>query len=157
MTNPTTITCALPRRPRSRGAVASSQGGHVASQALPSPARVPRIARLMALALRLEQLVQSGAVADYAALAVLGRVSRARVTQILNLRLLAADIQEAILFLPATPTGRDPIQLRQLQPLAALLDWGQQRSRWQELCCGAAKGRNVGKRISTVANVEPAG
>jgi hypothetical protein len=75
----------------------------------------------------------------------------------LNLRLLAPDIQEALLFLPATPTGRGSIQLRQLQPLAALLDWRQQRSRWQELCCGAAKVRNEDKRISTVANVEPAG
>jgi hypothetical protein len=88
----------------------------------------------MALALRLEHLVQSGAVADYAALAALGHVSRARITQILNLRLLAPVIQEALLFLPATPTGRDPIRLCQLQPLAALLDWRQQRSRWQELC-----------------------
>jgi hypothetical protein len=88
----------------------------------------------MALALRLEHLVQSGAVADYAALAALGHVSRARVTQILNLRLLAPNIQEALLFWPATPTGRDPIQLRQLQPLTALLDWRQQRDRWQELC-----------------------
>jgi hypothetical protein len=88
----------------------------------------------MALALHLEHLVQSGAVADYAALAALGHVSRARVTQILNLRLLAPDIQEALLFLPARPTGRDPIQLRHLQPLAALLDWRQQRGRWLELC-----------------------
>jgi hypothetical protein len=158
MTNPTTITCILPRRrPRSPVAVTTSQVGQAASQTLPSQGCVPRIARLMALALRLEHLVQSGAVADYAALAALGHMSRARVTQILNLRLLAPDIQEALLFWPATPTGRDSIQLRQLQPLAALLDWRQQRSRWQELCCGAAKGRNEDKRISTVANVEPAG
>jgi hypothetical protein len=95
----------------------------------------------MALALRLEQLVQSGAVPDYAALAALGHVSRARVTQILNLRLLAPDIQEALLFWPATPTGCDPIRLRQLQPLAALLDWRQQRGRWQELCRESRPGR----------------
>ena len=145
MTNPTTITCVLSsRRPRSRVAVVTSQIGQAASQALPSQARVPRIARLMALALRLEQLVQSGAVADYAALAALGHVSRARITQILNLRLLAPDIQESLLFLPATSPGRDPIQLRQLQPLAALLDWRQQRGRWLELC---RESRCSGRRL----------
>jgi hypothetical protein len=139
MTNPTTITCVLPRRrSRFRVAVATSQVGHAVSQALPSQGRVPRIARLMALALRLEQLVQSGAVANYAALAALGHVSRARVTQILNLRLLAPDIQEALLFLPAAPKGPDPIRLRQLQSLATLLDWRQQRCRWQELRSRAA-------------------
>jgi hypothetical protein len=45
----------------------------------------------MALALRLEELVRSGAVANYATLAALGRVSRARISQILNLVLLAPD------------------------------------------------------------------
>jgi hypothetical protein len=118
----------------------------------------------MALALRLEQLVQSGAVADYAALAALGHVSRARVTQILNLRLLAPDIQEAILFWPATPTGRDPILLPQLQPLAALLDWRQQRGRWLELCRRAAARAGgcsdvravIGCSIIEIRNMEPA-
>jgi hypothetical protein len=108
------------------------------------------VARLLALALRLEQLVQSGAVADYAALAALSHVSRARITQILNLRLLAPDLQETLLFLPCTQRGRDPVPLRQLQPLAALLDWHQQRLRWgalraacPELCpesCGPSRG-----------------
>lgn len=41
----------------------------------------------------------------------------------MNLLLLAPDIQEALLFLPRTERGRDSIRLRQLQPLAALLDW----------------------------------
>jgi hypothetical protein len=68
-----------------------------------------------------------------ASLAQLGHVSRARISQILKLVLLAPDIQEAILFLPPTLRGRDPIHLRQLQPLAALWDWEEQRSidlRW---------------------------
>jgi hypothetical protein len=60
-------------------------------------------------------------------------VSRARVTQIVNLLVLAPDIQEALLFLPRTEKGRDPIHLGQLQPLAAVLDWRQQRHLWQEL------------------------
>jgi hypothetical protein len=46
--------------------------------------RVPRVARLLALALRCEQLVAAGVIANYAALAELGYVSRARVTQIID-------------------------------------------------------------------------
>ena len=95
--------------------------------------RVPRIARLMALALRFDELVRSGAVRDYAELARLGQVSRARVTQIMNLLHLAPDLQEAILFLPPVLKGRDPIHLENLQALIALLDWQNQRRRWNEM------------------------
>jgi hypothetical protein len=94
---------------------------------------VPRVSRLLALALRLDELVRTGGIADYATLAGLAHVSRARVTQITNLLVLAPDIQEALLFLPRTERGRDPIHLRQLQPLAAVLDWGQQRNLWHTL------------------------
>lgn len=62
--------------------------------------RVPRVARLLALAHRFEKLVQTGVAADYADLARLGRVTRARVTQIMNLLGLAPDIQEQILYSP---------------------------------------------------------
>ena len=58
------------------------------------PGRVPRLARLMALAIRFDKLVQNGAVRDYADLARLGNVSRARLTQIMNLLNLAPDIQQ---------------------------------------------------------------
>ena len=87
----------------------------------------------MALAIRLQQLVQARVIANYAALAQLGHVSRARVTQILNLLLLAPDIQEALLFLPRTERGRDPLHLRQLQRLALVADWKEQRKLWQAL------------------------
>jgi hypothetical protein len=98
-----------------------------------SAGRVPRLARLLALAIRFEELVRTGEVRDYATLARLGHVSRARISQITSLLLLAADIQEEILFLPAVEQGRDPIHLCQLQPLAAVLDWGEQRRLWRTL------------------------
>ena len=101
--------------------------------ASPNAGRVPRVARLMALAIRFEGLVRSGDVADYASLAELGHVSRARMTQIMNLLCLAPDIQEAILFLPRTVRGRDQIILAQLQPIAGQLDWGRQRAAWNRL------------------------
>jgi hypothetical protein len=43
--------------------------------------RVPRITRLLALALKFEELIRSGVVSNYAVLARLGQVSRSRVTQ----------------------------------------------------------------------------
>jgi hypothetical protein len=102
--------------------------------ALPAvPGRVPRVARLMALAIRFDQLIRTGQVQSYAELARLGHVTRARVCQIMNLLQLAPDIQEEVLFLPRTERGRDRIQLWQLQPIAAALDWRKQRALWRRL------------------------
>ena len=123
------VECTLARRPRGDTNMRSPAG-----QAPPVAAgRAPRIARLMALALRFEELVRSGAVRDYAELARLGQVSRARLTQIMNLLHLAPDLQEEILFLAPVVKGRDPIHLEGLQALAALLDWPRQRRRWKEM------------------------
>ena len=97
------------------------------------PGRVPRVARLMALALRLDELVRTGQVASYSALASLGQVTRARISQILNLLYLAPDLQEALLFLPPTLRGRDAIILADLVPLAATFDWRKQRRLWRQL------------------------
>jgi hypothetical protein len=102
------------------------------------PGRVPRVARLLALALRLEGRLRSGELESQAAVAALGHVSRARVSQIMNLLNLAPDIQEAILFLPRTLQGRDQIHLRQLQPIASTTDWQKQRRRWAELMQASA-------------------
>ena len=98
-----------------------------------SPAPAPRIARLMALALRFDGLVQDGTVADYTELARLGYVTVARISQIMNLLYLAPDLQETLLFLPAAQQGRDRIHLRLVQPIASLWCWKQQRRRWQEM------------------------
>jgi hypothetical protein len=87
----------------------------------------------MALAIRFDGLIRTGVVTDYAELASLGHVTRARITQIMNLLMLAPDIQEAILFLPRVERGRDPILLRQLQPVALVPDWRKQRRLWAAL------------------------
>ena len=103
--------------------------------AKPDEGRVPRVARLMALAIHLAKLVDSGEVPDYSTLADIGHVSRARITQIVNLTLLAPDIQEAILFLPTIKHGPDQITERDLRPLAAEPDWKRQREMWAGLYC----------------------
>jgi hypothetical protein len=106
--------------------------GEGLTPALPSE-HVPRMSRLMALALRFDDLLRSGQIASYSALASLGHVTRARVCQIMNLLCLAPDIQEALLFMRRPARGRDPLILADLQPLTALLHWGKQRRRWQRL------------------------
>ena len=97
------------------------------------PGTTPRITKLMALALKFDRLVREGLVEDYADLARLGHVSRARMTQIMGLLNLAPDIQEAILFLPKTNRGRDPISAREVLKLGSIEDWEEQRGRWATL------------------------
>ena len=127
------LECAVPVERGVKGNRRSCRMG-AGMPAAPLPAgRLPRVARLLALAHRFDGLVRQGLIADYAALARLGHVSRAHITQILNLLYLAPDIQEQILFLPLTVRGRDPLHLRQLQPLTQILDWGLQRARWRQL------------------------
>lgn len=95
--------------------------------------RLPRVTRLMALALRFEQLIREGVVRDYADLARLGHVTRARLTQIMNLLLLAPDLQEQILLLPRTTTGRDPVSERGIRRLTAIVRWDRQRKAWRKM------------------------
>jgi hypothetical protein len=106
---------------------------------VPPPGRVPRVSRLMALALRFEAQIRAGVLAGYADLAALGHVTRARISQVMNLLNLAPDIQEALLYLPRTESGRDPIHLRQLQPIASTFDWHKQRRQWQQLVASRLK------------------
>ena len=77
--------------------------------------------------------VADGQVPNYAALAELAHVSRARITQITNLTLLAPDIQEAVLFLPPLQQGPDPITERDLRPIVAETNWACQRKLWDRL------------------------
>jgi len=81
----------------------------------------------------IQDLVDRGEVLDYAELARLAHVSRPRITQIMNMTLLAPDIQEAILFLPRTDGGRGQIGERQVRPICAVSDWRRQRRMWQQI------------------------
>lgn len=94
--------------------------------------RVPRVSRLLALAIRLDQLIRDGVVADQAELARLGHVTRARLTQIMNLLYLAPDLQEEILFLPTFERGRNAITEKQLRSIATTPSWNKQRQLWRK-------------------------
>ena len=122
------------RSPTRRKPAESHASGAEGAEDQPAPrGRVPRISRIMALAIRLDGLIRDGVVTDYADVARLGHVSRARVTQIMNLLHLAPDIQEALLLLPEVSDGRDPIRERMVRPIAAVMDWRKQRKIWQKM------------------------
>ena len=118
------------RRRNSRKVI--KEGPPPESEPMPT-GTIPRISRLMALAIRLDRLIKAGEVADQAEIARLGQVSRARVTQIMNLLHLAPDIQEEILFLPPVAGEREAVSERQVRAVAATADWRKQRTMWEEL------------------------
>jgi hypothetical protein len=98
-------------------------------EAVPTPplARLPRVTRLMALAIKFQDMVSRGEVRDYADIARLGYVTRARITQIMNLLNLAPNIQEEILTLAA---GSPRICERRLRPVTSQVLWDEQRRIW---------------------------
>jgi hypothetical protein len=99
----------------------------------PARGRIPRIAKLMALAIQCDDLLNTAAVKTLAELATLGHVSRTRMTHIMNLVLLAPEIQEHLLHLPRVVRGPDPIYLKDLQPVARQFDWAKQRKAFRRM------------------------
>jgi hypothetical protein len=117
--------------------------------AAPGP-RVPRIARLMALAIRFDRLLRDGAVRDLSELARLARITQPRATQIMNLTLLAPDIQEVLLHLRAAESGREAIHERRLRPIVALAGWDEQRRGWR-----AVQASSLRRAVSGPASATP--
>ena len=83
----------------------------------------------MALAIRFDGLLRDRKFRDYAEIARLGRVTRARMTQIMKLLNLAPDIQEQILFLPPMKGLNE----RNLRPIVSRIDWNEQRRIFQKI------------------------
>lgn len=96
-----------------------------------APPRIPRITRLMALAIKFQEMVDRGEVRDYADLARLGFVTRARLTQVMNLMLLAPDIQEEIMGL-SQATGGMIVGERHIRSVVRFVLWERQRREWTD-------------------------
>ena len=92
--------------------------------------RVPRVSRLMALAIKFERLVREGTVRNYRDVAAAGQISRARMSQILRLCDLAPEIQEQLLFLPKTMAGPDQVTEKSLRHIARSIDWDWQKKQF---------------------------
>ncbi len=100
----------------------------------PAPPREPvrrptRVARMLALAHRLQAAIDRGEYRDRAELARQLGFTRARVTQLLDLLLLAPDIAERVLFLEAVD-GVQPLTERALRALVRHESWAEQRRAW---------------------------
>ena len=95
--------------------------------------RIPRIAKLVALASRMQSMLESGQVESFQQLAELGRISQPRMTQIMSLLHLAPDIQEELLYLPEVIQGKAQIHERLLRPLTREMDWRVQRRMWARI------------------------
>jgi hypothetical protein len=112
---------AMPNRPGVRG---------IANAEL---SRVPRISKLLALAIKMSDLLREGKVEDFSAMAEVGHISKPRLSQILSLTNLSPEIQETLLFLPKTYRGRDSITEKLIRPIAAQVDWTTQKNLFREL------------------------
>lgn len=117
----------LTRGPKTRREL---KEGDAPPKVTPPEGRTPHISKLMALAIKFERLLMTGAVRNQTDLARAGHVTSARVSQIMNLNHLAPDIQEEILFLPRVTQGRCKISEQILRPLACMPDWTHQRRAW---------------------------
>jgi hypothetical protein len=111
---------------------ARQAAGRPKKTAAPAPPRIPRITRLMALAIKFQQMIDRGEVKDYADLARLGFVTRARITQIMNLLNLAPDIQEEILELRGETGGPHAFE-QQIRIVVSLAAWERHRLVWRNL------------------------
>ncbi len=134
MSKPVSVDFQFSIKQRGRGAKKRIvEGAAQSDESKPALERIPRISRYMALAIHFEDLIRQGVVTDYADLARLGHVTRARVTQIMNLRLLAPEIQEQLLFMEATANPDNLIGLKWLQTVTTDFNWEAQRKHCRNL------------------------
>jgi hypothetical protein len=93
--------------------------------------RPAKLAPLLALAHHLEALIKKGVAQDHADIARRLGLTRSRITQIMDLTLLAPDIQEEILFAEAVD-GREPFTERDVRKIALIAEWSKQREAWAD-------------------------
>src|SRR5260370_12093575 len=81
---------------------------------------MPRLSRLLALALKMEQMIQEGTAKNYSELAHLGQLSAARISKVRNLLHLAPDIPDEILL---ANTPKDWFREPPVRKLTGVLLW----------------------------------
>lgn len=88
--------------------------------------RPARVAVTLALAHKIRLAILSGEIKDQADAARKLGLTRARVSQVIDLTNLAPDLQEEILFLEAID-GREPMSERALRGVVRITAWAEQR------------------------------
>ena len=127
-------TLAEPNRPGIRGPRIQSTG------------RIPRLSRLMALAIKMQGLLRSGSVRSYRELTELGQISGARLSQILRLADLAPGIQEEILFLPKTRVGSDLVTEKAIRKVSRVIEFDEQLKLFRALM-DSARNRDLNRGL----------
>lgn len=113
------------------GALHRVQRGHgkrFVAEPPPGPVRRPaRVAVMLALAHKIQEAIDSGKLLDRADVARKLGFTRARITHLMDLTLLAPDLQERVLNLEAVD-GVEPISERELRKVAHAGAWEAQRT-----------------------------
>jgi len=108
----------------------SSEAPREKAEAKVEPARRPaHVARMLALAHHIQGAIDRRVVADRAEVARKLGLTRARITQLLDLTLLAPDLQVRVLELEAVD-GVEPLTERQVREVVHAGSWAQQRAKW---------------------------
>jgi hypothetical protein len=130
-----------PKSRRGKSGLQGNRRGRSRTNSQSQPAVcVPRISRLLALAIRFEAMLKRKEVLSLADLARLGQVSRARVTQILNLLLLSPALQERILTLDGTDSSARVCE-RNLRKLTQVWDFDEQQRLYEGIIARGNAGR----------------
>ena len=127
--DPLTFTCDLRRIRRGHG--------HAFTDKPAPPPRLPvhrpaKIARLLAWAHKAQRQIDDGEFETRAHLARHLHVTKARITQLLDLTLLAPAIQEELLFLEAID-GKEPVSERGLREVVGTVEWAKQSIDWSHM------------------------
>ena len=117
------------------GALHRVQRGHgkgFSSVPPPPPVRRPaRVAVMLALAHKIQRAIDSGEVRDRAEIARRLGFTRARITHLLDLTLLAPDLQERVLGLEVVD-GVEPLGETALRAVAHAGSWAEQREAFRK-------------------------
>jgi len=125
------------------------RGGKNEKQSTGNREDLPRLTRLLALAHRWNHLIEEGAVANYSEIARLMGLSRARVTQIMDMLYLAPKIQEEILLPPNGEKSELTVPDRIMRPITRIPEWNDQRALWRRLFRSIA-GKNENADINKI-------
>lgn len=111
--------------------------GHEFSSDAPAQSRAPvrkpaRVALMLAFAHKFQEAIDHGEYTDRADAARKLGLTRARVSQLLDLLMLAPDIQEKILFMERVD-GIEPTSERALRRVVGSTYWREQRQKWSVL------------------------
>jgi|SRR5271156_4159903 len=98
-----------------------------------SAGRLPKITRVLALAIHFDTMIWQGDAKDYADIGRLTCLCRERVSQIMRLTYLAPDIQMELLYQPPVLAGRDHFSETAVRKIASILSWEEQRRAWTKL------------------------